>query len=224
MNKVDSLVKRMMLKFPDLYPNRFMAFAEIMTNSCFEWGEDGSIVDLFPIEPIHPQSMVDHYESKLIENQTKHNPETCVDVLKSLYKRYVAEAEAAVIHAKHVAANIDIYVSEYTDSDWKTVDLWLFNQDRYGISQYWTVNNPPQIIDEEWRAAIHQWFRELLPRVNGLFGIYHDHEGWTPQKRYAQVFIWAYSMSKVYESKEYAARLQKIQQDLAERISKMGQS
>ncbi len=171
MNKVDLLVKRMMIEFPTLYPNRFEALAEVFTNSCFEWNDDGTIAEIFRLKDLPPETMVVKYEQELA--QWKEKAEKDEDWAKQYNYKYIAEAEVKLMLAKHRAANIDIYASEYTNVHYDTIVLWLFGA---RPSKYWLVNNKPEVVDEEWRLAIRDWFSQMMPVVNGAFGQHHKDE------------------------------------------------
>lgn len=214
MNKVDLLVKRMMLAYPTLYPNRFMALAEAFTNSCFYWDANGCIVDQDAFDVVSPDEMVATRTAELNKQNERINSPTRHECFKSLDERYLAETEAELLMLRHVAKNIDIYASEFTGVDYNTIQNWLFNLERRGISEYWVINNKPDVVDEEWRVAIREWLQQIIPTVNSNYGIYDNAKNkWGPIDRYAKTFNWMYDTFYSYETEsdrkanEHAAEL-----------------
>jgi len=205
MNKVDLQVRRMLMAFPTLYRNRFEAMAEILTNSCFEWDAAGCIVEIFPetYKRATPEAMVQEMQKRL-DKAVWAAKELNSEALSRLHQVYIADAERDLEYTKFVASHLDLFSSEYCRCDSNVMDLWLYNTDRNGISEYWSVNLKPEVVDEDWRAAIYEWFNRLLPRVNGLFGMIGPKptDKWQPLPPYEEVFTWAYDTWFLYQSEK----------------------
>lgn len=210
MSKIDELIKRMMLRYPTLYPTRFEAFAELMTNSGFEW-VGGELVEVFKIEDATPASMLEEVAQELAEARNKAASEKC-EALHALNRRFVIEAERRLRDAEHVAVNIDVYASDYTTCDYRQAWAWLHHTDRHGVSEYWNINNVPDDITPEWREAVYQWLMFIMPPANNLMGINRP-EGFEAIPRYAATFDWLKAKCDEFAPKytpEQIARMQEV--------------
>lgn len=194
LNKIDRMIRDMLLRRPTLYANRFDAFAELMTNSCYEWDDNGELVNIMPEgHPVSTESMVEIYHKKLAESRRENDPDTSADCLVKLHVQFITDDERKLHDAEFVAANIDVYAATWCGVDYKQVWLWLFYHHRHGISKLWQINNKPAVIDEEWRLAIKDWLRQLLPPANSMMGMFVG-EGlaghWQALPGYETVFNW----------------------------------
>lgn len=220
MTKIDQLVRRMMLGYPTLYPTRFEAFAEMMTNSCFEWRK-GKLVEVFPIKGATQTSMVEEFTRDLAEARAKAAAEKC-EVLHAFNRRRVVEAERKLLEVQHVAANIDVYASDYTACDFQQAWAWLHHTDRHGVSEYWSINNKPADITEEWRKAIYDWLMFLMPPANNLMGINRPH-GFDAIPRYAATFDWLKAKCEEYAPQytaEQEARMAEVAAEIVAELMK----
>lgn len=177
LNKIDRMVRDMLLRFPTLYANRFDAFAEIMTNSCYEW--DGSeLVYIMPQEePVTTETMLNIFRGKLAESREKNGPARTPDCLVKLHTQFLTDDERHLHDAEFVAANIDTYATTWCGTTYKQTWLWLFSQHRHGINPYWAINRKPEVVDEEWRLAIKDWLRQLMPAANSMMGMFVEVDG-----------------------------------------------
>lgn len=204
MNKVDLLVKDLLLEYPTLYHNRFEVLDDIFFNSCYEWDEQGCIAQLFPPkEKPTIEKMLSKFEEKVKESKAKlddivqrHGKDTIHD----LYNQFYITDLHQLHDAQFIAANVDVFAKTYCSVNYPETWAWLFKHAKDGISTYGCIQHPPEVIDEEWREAIYDWTKQLIPSLNGLFGIYNDKTGWSPQEKYKEVFIWVYKTNRRFES------------------------
>lgn len=210
MNKIDQMVKRLLLAYPTLYTNRFDAMATILTTSTYEW-RNGEIIELEGYQPeaATPESMVAQFEKRLAERKTEYDPAHNHECLSKLHRKIITDAERELHDARFIAANIDTYSTSYAGCDYPVLHLWLHHTHRYNVSDLWTVNNKPEVIDEEWREAIYQWIHLMMPSVNSLFGMFQERnerpvskmkgKGFAPVPGYEEVFNWAYTTWQAYQ-------------------------
>ncbi len=202
MDKVSEQIRHMMLDFPDLYHNRFEAFVELMTNSCYEWNEAGEIVSMMSNNrPVTQATMVAQYETKLKEAQARAAEDRDKPIYDGLNRRWTTEAERGLLNARFVAERIDTYAADWVDCDHRHVAAFLWRCHRHGISQYWSVNRKPPVVDEAWRVAIREWLSEIMPPLNGLMGRYTG-SGFVAAAGYEKVFDWVMATDKAYETED----------------------
>lgn len=218
MNEINTLIRGMMLRYPTLYPNRFEAFAELMTNSCYEW-HGGKLVAVFPMEEATPVTMLEGFAQELADFRDKAANEKC-ECLYAFNRRLVVEAERRLLEAQHVAGNIDVYASDYTCCDYKEAWAWLHNTDRHGVSEYWSINNKPDDITDDWRTAVYEWLMFLMPPANGLMGVNRPN-GFEAVPRYAPTFNWLKAKCEEYEpprNPEHEARMLELAREIASKL------
>lgn len=220
MNEIDVQIRWMLLAYPTLYRNRFEAFAELMTNSCYEWSADGRLLNVFAQEDASPESMVTEYEEAL-EKARKEEADNKEECLNGLRRRHVVEAERDLVEARHVAANVDVYASDYTAVSHRDVWHWLNYKHRHGLSGHWAINNPPANIAEEWRRAIREFLSKVLAPMNSLMGMHSKEAGWEALPHYAEVFDWVMATYKRYESPEDVAHAAWIDKLTAEIVAEI---
>ncbi len=218
MDKISALVRKMMLRYPSLYANRFEALAEVLTNSCYEW-RGGELTEVFPMEPATPATMVKEFEQELAEFREKAAREKC-DCLHAFNRRLVIEAERKLLEAKHIADNIEVYATDYTVCGYEQAHAWLHRADRYGVSEYWSINNKPSDITDAWRDAIYEWLMFLMPSANGLMGICQP-DGFDAIPRYAETFNWLKAKCSEYEpprDPEHESRMRELAREIADKV------
>lgn len=203
MNKIDTIVKNLLLTHPTLFHNRFEAFVELMTNSCYEWDDSGNLIPVFGIEELTPEQAIADAREKL--EQTKKEFKRRQDpALDELHRRYLLEAEKEFLDTEFIANHINLYATQFTCCDVQVIWGFLWHCERRGISKYWSVNNKPDNIDEEWRLAIREWFEEMLAPLNNLMGTC-SRDGsvdWHAIPKYATTFNWIKDTYKSYETEE----------------------
>jgi hypothetical protein len=203
LSKIDLMIRNMILRHHSLYPNRFAAFAELMTNSCYEWNANGELEYIFQEEPASMEAMLAEFQNALAESKEKHNLTTCPACVVELNTRFITEDERKLHNAQFIAAHIDVYASTWCDTDYRQVWLWLFHTYRYGISKHWAINNKPANINEEWRLAIKDWLSQLMPPANSIMGMFVEVDGgprgnWQALPGYEAVFNWVYETAAAY--------------------------
>lgn len=192
MNEIDTMIRGMMLAYPSLFPTRFEAFSDLMTNSAYEW-QNGKLVDIFPTKNVTPEEMISRAEQQLLDEKYEQMTNK-VESQNALYRRFVVEAERKYFNITHIANNIEVYASDYTMCDHNELQVWLFNKHRHGINGNWSINQKPDDIDPEWRAAIHEWVMVLMPTANGMM---MDYNG-KPIQEYAKIHNWLTDKLKEY--------------------------
>lgn len=205
MNKVDKFIKNHLMAFPSMWVNRFDVMAEIMFNSCYSWDENGCVVINYgPKYNPTKKSMLKQFQDRLEKQQTESKKDENKKYLSDLYSMWVTTAEQELNNAQFVADNIDVFAKTYAGVSHKEVHYWLLKIQHQGIDQkYGVINNKPDVIDEEWRKAIYDWLKEIIPNVNSLFGKANkNYDGWMPQEEYKDIFIWAYSTCSKYQSEQ----------------------
>lgn len=205
MNKVDKFIKNHLMAFPSMWKNRFDVLAEILFNSCYSWDENGCIVISYGPE-YNPtkESMLKVFQDKLEKQRTESKKDENKKYLSDLYSMFIASAEQELNDAQFIADNIDVFAKTYAGVNYREVQYWLFKTQHQGIdTKYGVINNKPDVIDEEWRKAIYDWLKEMIPSVNSLFGKLNKNDtAWIPQEKYKDIFVWAYKTYAKYESKQ----------------------
>jgi hypothetical protein len=192
MNKIDPMVRTLLLAFPSLFKNRCDVMAELMTNSCYGWNKKGCLVQTvgdFADRPQTPEAMVAEYEKELAEAKAKYDPAKEAACLRELHERVVIEAEKELHDARFRAQHIDVFARDYTACGYEAAHAWLHHTDRYGVSEYWSINKLPKNLDPEWRKAIQDWLHYLMPSANSLFAI-NTTERYEAVPGYEEVFNW----------------------------------
>lgn len=203
MKNVNKLIRAMMMAYPDLYPNRFEAFAELMTNSCYEWNRKGELVAgaNFGHRAKSPEAMI-RWAKKELAAFRKELRGRSSPVLDDLHKRFELEAVKKCRDICFRAKHIDLYTEQYTDCGYQAHHKWLHYTDRYGISEYWSINNIPENVTPEWRDAIREWLSEMMASMNGLMGV-NTPERWVAQDRYKKTFDWVMDKYRSLETEEH---------------------
>jgi hypothetical protein len=82
MNKVDKLVSQMILKYPNMYPSRFEAFCDLMTNTNFAWNKKGELIEDgdSPFRDATPESMLAKCQGEIDKQIEKASKDWMVDV------------------------------------------------------------------------------------------------------------------------------------------------
>lgn len=218
MSKINQLIRRMMMAYPSLYANRFEAFAELMTNSCYEWNKDGELVAScgeVGQRPKSPEAMIRLAKKELAarRKELRSHSSPCLD---ELHKRFELEAVKEYRDICFRAKHIDLYTEQYTDCGYKAHHKWLHYTDRHGISSYWSINNIPENITPEWRDAIREWLSEMMASMNMLMGV-NTPERWVAQDRYKTTFNWVMDKYRSLETEEHRRNIA-AQSALAEEI------
>lgn len=211
MNKVDELVAKMMLKYPHRYLTRFEAFCELMTNSGFAWNKKGEIVEDSPpqhswLRDATPEKMLAECQATLDKRIREASTEPC---LAALNAQFICAERKRLHDAQFIADNLEVWASSYCNVDYHQTWLWLLKTEKdevctwREIGPHWPVNNPPKNIDEEWRKAIYEFFRFLMPCVNGLFGAFDRKANcWHPANGHEEMFTWIAKSTLAYESED----------------------
>ena len=218
LNKVDQAIQDRLLRYPTICHNRFQALTGIITESVFEWDDNGCLVntcDHLEQEPATPETVLEEFRGRLAEAEKRAAAEP-YEYLARLNLDYVTTARRNLADAQFVLANLEVYTTTFTGCTVSSVWNFLFKTNHYGVNQYWNVNNKPEYIDEDWRKAIYEWFEELLPSVNSLFGVFSGYVetgrpgGWRAQKGYEEIFNWVYAGRHSYQTDKEAARRKKL--------------
>lgn len=200
MSKIDEMVRYLMLAYPTLHHNRFEAFVELMTNSAYKWDKSGNLEYVFEPEEVSTELMLKEFKDELADAVEKAGRDKMLlPQLTDLNRRVTAEATRELLLAQHVADNLDIYVTEWTACGYAETWAFLWKCHRHGISQYWSVNNKPDNIDEEWRLAIREWLGHILPSLNNLMGM-NTPERFVAVPGYEKTFNWVTDTYKAYET------------------------
>jgi hypothetical protein len=179
----------------------------------------GELTAIFPIVDPSPQKMIAKYEEKLTKMKEKAAGEKCADLF-DLHRRYVVEAERDLVEARHIAENIDVYASDYTNCSYREVWAWLHYTERHGISEHWSINNKPDNITEEWRKAIDDWLNFIMPSANDLIGFWTDTE-FVAVQGYETTFNWLKATVKAYAPPPNPERDRAMRELTAEIIARL---
>jgi len=184
MNEIDEMVKTQLLAWPTLYHNRFDALGNILTSSCYEWVDGGLKLTCGGCEkdgPVTVDTFLEEFRDKLAAALGKFD----LDVAEfpdsgasNLHRMWIAEADAALVRAEFMAANIDIVASTY----WYGLGChygtfirgWMTGEYRGGGTDYWPMNVRPDDVKKCWQAAIGGWLRQLVPIMHEDWGFYDD--------------------------------------------------
>lgn len=205
LNKVDLEVKKLLLRYPTLFHNRFDAMVNILTTNNYFW-ENGCLVEQYVNEKFPTkQEMIDKCQKNL-ENKVIECNEIKAEYLDNLHSGFITTESFKLTRAKFIAEHIDIFSTEYTCVDYHETWLWLLkcHHDQSFTDKYWVINNKPQIVDDDWRKAIQDWLCLLLPNINQLFGTYNPktNEPWRAKKEYEGIFNWVHNTLENYKTKE----------------------
>jgi hypothetical protein len=219
MNKVDDMVMRLLMNFPTLFHNRFEAFSEIMTNSCFCWTSDGNIGYISRLDVITPEQMLKRFEDGVAEAQAKFDKDTAdAPYMVSFSLERLIAAKRELADATFIADHIEVYASTWCGCGYDEINKWFGLAERNSFIKYGVVNNRPANIDEEWRLAIYGWFNHMLPTANSYMGWYDEKEKvWKSVKRHREMFEWLRAKYDEYQS----AKERRLAQDFAADVEKV---
>lgn len=143
LNKVDLIIKRSMLKYPMLYPNRFSVLSSLfcLNGNGFEWNEHGEIVSCFEEET---SAMPDRIELSDLDKRING-----VDKASSLHSLRELEGKKQAVIRLFTEANIDELCKTNLPSD------EIRFTSIYPVSKgYCLMDTAPTMIDENWKMAL----------------------------------------------------------------------
>lgn len=173
MNKVDLLIKRMLMSWPSIYKNRFQAMIEILCSGHFNWVNGCIEPDKFYFSQTSSEQKltpVSFYEQSLKKVRERVKEYKNVKALKSLNDSMIIEAKFDLIKARFLEKNIDIFASEFCGIESNEINYWLLKLNRDWLyAPYACICNIPNKIDSDWEHAIRGFLIEIMPHVNELF-------------------------------------------------------
>lgn len=180
MNKVDLLVKRMLLEWPSIYQNRFQAMVEILCSGHFNWVNGCIEPDKFYFSHTPGEQKltpVSFYEQSLKKAKKDVKQYEHIKYLKSLNDSRIVEAKFDLMKARFLEKNIDIFASEFCGIESSEVNYWLLKLDKdWFYEPHACICKIPPEIDSDWDDAIRRFLLEVMPQVNGLFAIQTERE------------------------------------------------
>ncbi len=198
LNKVDQLVRRLLLAHPTSCQNRFDVMAWLLTPPIEvqpyprAWDANGELV----VEPVSadnpdtPEAMVQHF-AKMATYEWKESEEWEPDsAMGKLSNRQFCTAAKDLHDARFRAAHIDLLATTYATVDIAVIRAWAYDVDRRGGRPYWPINYLPANLSKEWHDAIAEWMEEAWMVVGGLFGEYNAADELVAIPRYATTFNW----------------------------------
>ena len=212
LNKVDRAIQDKLLRYPTMYRDRFQALTGIITESSFEWDENGCLVDTcahLETEPATVETMLEQFRKRLAEAEQR-----AADSHECLARhnlKYITDAKRDLADAEFIAANLEAYTTTFAGCTVTRRWHFLFTTKHRGVHQYWNINNKPEHVDEDWRRAIYEWFQQILPDVNSLFGVDRQYVetgkfgGWAAAKGCEEIFNWAYTGWRAYQNEQEEA-------------------
>lgn len=177
--KLDLLVKDRLLRYPSLFPNRFLALRDIFGRGV--WTEDGEIDldprDLITSKPATPENYLSYFVSEL-ERSKKDKEENCDfdDSYKSIHDLFntrILEAEINLAGAKIVLENIDLITTSINYRIKETINCVSLNSIINGISSF-SINpyrtypscfpnrTVPKVVNETVKKEIIDWLNAIL--------------------------------------------------------------
>lgn len=209
MNKVDLAVKKKMLQYPSLYPNRFMALADIFEH--FHWNADGELVE--PDRracntPATSENYLSYFEEEHRKSLKRLEEED--GCLSSLHGAWELAARLQLENARAQLANIDLIASSrvYYGAgglrlEYQTIGRWLASARQHSLEYFSIVPKngldvmsimtegriPPPIeeMDGDWRCAIESWLGSLTPVLNNDWGVCDD---WVREEERRKDYDW----------------------------------
>lgn len=171
MNKVDEMVKTLLLEYPTLYQSRTDVLYSIFfcNGAGYEWNEQGCIYNRFGTPA--PEGMkyddLDRREAELAEDLAKND----VPYMKGFYQMQKAEIETERATRMIREEYIDVYASEKgCDARISYGQLKSFYASQWGI----LATAPYGSIDKDWLAALDEILDVVRLSFNVHFGMHYD--------------------------------------------------
>ena len=209
LNKVDQVIQDRLLRYPAMYHNRFQALTGIITQSSFEWDDNGCLIDTcahLEQEPATVETMLEQFRKRLAEAEQR--AADSIEYLARLNLKYITDAKRDLADAEFIAANLEAYTTTFAGCTVTHRWHFLYTTKHRGVNKYWNINNKPEHVDEDWRSAIYEWFQQILPDVNSLFGVDRQYietgrfGGWQALKGCEEIFNWAYTGWRSYQNEK----------------------
>lgn len=181
MNKIDQLIKNQLLLYPTLFSNRFEVLSFMLDSSNYEW-ENGELIQRIPDKKGSREEMLKRFEDDVVKEENPEFPD-----LISLNARHLVSAKQRLVHATFIADNIDVFATTYAGVKYPVIQAWLWHLHRHGINDYYPIKNIPENVTIEWKKVIYDWLHEIIPTMNGLWGMYSP-DGWKALPEYEKNF------------------------------------
>lgn len=172
MNKVDRVVKNLLLEYPTLYKTRTDVLYNIFfcNGAGYEWDDQGCIYNRFGTPS--PEAMkfddLDSREAELAEDIAKNAD---VPYMKGFYLMQKAEIETERATRKIRETYIDVYASE-KGSDARISYGML---DHFYVSEWGILATAPYgNIDKDWLAALDEILDVVRLSFNKHFSLHYD--------------------------------------------------
>lgn len=199
MNKVDLEVKNLILSYPTLFENRFDALNHIFTTSNYAWDENGCLATTCRSRKGTVKSMLKQLQDE--EDKREAMLQETPICTRLLHEAWLVESQAKLNKFQFIAKNIDVFASTYCSVGHKEHWLWLYHNVHASFN-YWPISHKPDVVDEDWREAIHKWAHELLPNMNSIMGYMDDNKGWRPCRGYEYIFNYVRGTWQKYASEQ----------------------
>lgn len=224
LNKIDKLVKKMLLGYPTLFKHRFDVMSHILTcnGNGFEW-VNGELQYKDCCKTKQRNGL-----AELKKEVEKRQGES--DEFKSIVRQqFLVDAQSQVAYHQFVLDNIDVYASTYCGSDYSDHWLFLYKEAHDNGMGWWPINPNPESslmatlkiedVSPEWREAIRGWIRQLLPSMNGLIGVWDEKKHkFLGRKGFEKFVSFMYGLDEFYRSHPKDMELEKKRDDFASKI------
>lgn len=231
LNKIDKLVKKMLLGYPTLFKHRFDVMSHILTcnGNGFEW-VNGELQYKDCCKTKQRNGL-----AELMKEVEKHQGELnglkgdVRGYMSPLYAKFLVDAQSKVAYHQFVVDNIDVYASTYCGSDYNDHWLFLYKEAHDDGMGWWPINPSPESslmtslkiedISPEWREAIKGWISEILPSMNGLIAVWDEKKRkFIGQKGYEKFVSFMYGLYEFYHSHPKDMELEKKRDAVASEI------